>query len=376
MQDGATAPRDPARAEARGADVGGLPDPHVPRVQTPVTRLVVRLPPWLGDVVLAAPGLAALRRALPTAHLAVAVRPGLEGLAALLPGVDATVSLPAGRGAGAVRGAARALAAGRFDAALLLPRGARAALEAFLARIPVRVGFGAPFQRLLLTHPVEGWRPWRTAHRTRWFALPARAFGAAPAPEAPLPPLVVPAASRASARRLLGALGRRPERALVVLEPGAAYGPAKCWPPERFGDLARRLLARGVDVLTTGTGAARDLEQDIALRAGGGLLRGAGRTPDLAVLAGCLAQAALVVTNDTGPMHLASALGTPVLALFGATDPAVSGPAGPGPRRILLAPTPCSPCFLRTCPIPGHPCLAAIGVARVEQAACALLALA
>ncbi|MFV1959677.1 MAG: glycosyltransferase family 9 protein, partial [Planctomycetota bacterium] len=174
-------------------------------------------------------------------------------------------------------------------------------------------------------------------------------------------------------QKLLRGLGHRLGRGLVALEPGASYGPAKCWPAERFGALARRLLDRGLDVVTIGTAATRDVEARVAARAGAGLLRAAGRTPDLATLAGVLARADLLVANDTGPMHVAAALGTPVLALFGATDPEVSGPIGPGPRHVLREPTPCAPCFLRTCPVAGHPCLEALGVGRVEREALDLL---
>jgi ADP-heptose:LPS heptosyltransferase len=115
------------------------------------------------------------------------------------------------------------------------------------------------------------------------------------------------------------------------------------------------------------------VEARVARAAGGRVLRACGRTPDLLALVGVLARADLLLTNDTGPMHLAAALGTPVLALFGATDPVVSGPAGPGPRVLVHDPEPCSPCFLRDCPIPGHPCLAKIGSARVLREAVQLL---
>ena len=83
------------------------------------------------------------------------------------------------------------------------------------------------------------------------------------------------------------------------------------------------------------------------------------------MLIALLAEASVVVSNDTGPMHVAAALGVPVVALFGASDPVVSAPVGPGPRTVLYDPEPCSPCFLRTCPVAGHPCLAKIGVERV-----------
>ena len=122
-----------------------------------------------------------------------------------------------------------------------------------LARIPVRVGFGAPGHHLLLTHRVEGWRAWRRAHRSEYFGLLARPFGERPSRAWTLRP---PAGALEAADRLLLSLGRRRDRPLVALEPGSSYGPAKCWPSERFGDLGARLLGAGCDVCTVGSAYA------------------------------------------------------------------------------------------------------------------------
>ncbi len=346
------------------------PGLQAPPVTRPVERLLVRLPGWLGDVVMAGPTVAALARGLPGARMTVQVAAPFLPLARLLPGVAEAEAAPRVTGLGSAWRAARALRARRFDAAVVMPRGARAALPVRLARIPVRVGFSGPGHRWLHTHRVRGWRPLRSAHRSAFYGALALPFGQAP--EGPLE-LVAPPEALAQAEALLLRLGRRGERPLVALEPGARYGPAKCWPPGRFGELARLLLREGLDVVTVGTARTRDVEAEVARAAGPGLLCAAGRTDDLATLLGLLAQANLLVTNDTGPMHVAAALGTPVLALFGATDPVVSGPRGPGPRRVLSDPEPCSPCFLRDCPIPGHPCLSKIGATRVLREAQALL---
>ena len=332
--------------------------------------MLLRLPNWVGDVVMAASTVAALHEALPESVLVAQAKPGLLGLAALLPGVSAT--LPAGedRGPGSLRASRRALKAEAFDAAVVFPRGIRAMLAPWLARIPVRVGFGGSGHGLLLTHPVEGWKPWRRAHRSAFFGLLGRPFGVQPEGVWRCRPSE---AARAEADRFLRGIGRRRDRPLVVLEPGAAYGPAKCWPADRFGRLAQGLLAEGVDVCTVGTRETLPLEDVVEAHAGAGLLRAAGLTPDLEALAALLAEADLVVANDTGPMHVAAAVGAPVLALFGATDPVVSAPTGPGPRRLLWEPEPCSPCFLRRCPVPGHPCLERFGVEQVLAEARALL---
>jgi heptosyltransferase-2 len=333
-------------------------------------RVLLRLPNWLGDVVMAAPTVAAVARALPGARISARVIAPFVPLARLLPGVhDAEPALDV-RGVRGALAARRALRPMDYDAVVVFPRSLRAAVAPRLARIPVRVGFGGTGRRLLLTHRVTGWKPLRSAHRSRFYGSLALPFGVVP--DGPLA-LAAPAPALEAADRLLARLGRRGERPLVALEPGARYGPAKCWPPERFGELAKMLLAQGLDVVTVGTAATRSVEEQVARLAGPGMLRAAGRTDDLLALIGLLARSALLVTNDTGPMHLAAALGVPTLALFGATDPNVSGPRGPGRRVVLMDPEPCSPCFLRDCPIPGHPCLTKIGAPRVLRAALELV---
>ncbi len=335
---------------------------HVGSVSGDIRRLLVRLPNWLGDVVMAAPTVAAIHRARPDVELVAQVKRPFMPLAALLPGVSKVV--PAGRDKGLrdLLRSRRALRELEADAALIFPRSFRSALGPWLARIRVRVGYDAPGRRRFLTHPLTGWRPLRSAHRSRYFASLAEAFGATVEDDWSLTP---PRSAVDDAERLLLALGRKTERPLVVLEPGASYGAAKCWPAEHFGDLARALIEGGLaDVVTVGMDATRPIERVVAQRAPG-LLRGAGRTDDLNVLIGLLSKADVVVSNDTGPMHVAAAVGAPVLALFGASDPVVSAPIGPGPRHVIYEPEPCSPCFLRTCPVEGHPCLSKIGVARV-----------
>jgi heptosyltransferase-2 len=182
-----------------------------------------------------------------------------------------------------------------------------------------------------------------------------------------------PAGALAWADRWLAAApGRRPGLAIVALEPGGAYGVAKRWGEDRYAELARRLVTSGTaDVVLVGTADAAPLHDRIATRAGdagGRLVKAAGVT-DLSQLAGLLASASLLVTNDTGPMHLAAAVGTPVLALFGSTDPAVCGPRGAGEIRVLYERVACSPCYLKECPVEGHPCLDRFEVGRVEAVA-------
>ena len=216
-------------------------------------RVLLRLPNWLGDVVMAAPAVEAIRRALPDAELVAQARAPFLPLARLLPGV--TEAIPAGEDRG-LRGlwrSRRALRARRFDGAVVFPRSFRAAVAPWLAGIPVRVGFGATARPRLLTHPVEGWQPLRQRHRSAFYGALTRPFGVEPGGPWRLE---APPAALEAADRLLLHLGRRPGRPLVAMEPGASYGPAKCWPADRFGEAARRLIHEDrADVVTIGTAA-------------------------------------------------------------------------------------------------------------------------
>jgi len=347
------------------------PDLVIPTLPEGQGRILLRLPNWLGDVVMAAPTVAAIHAARPEAELIAQIKAPFASLAALLPGVTRVVPAGRDRSFGDLRASRRALKALELDAAVLLPRSARAQVAPWLAGIPQRVGYAGRGRGFMLTHGVRGWSPYRRAHRSAWFGLLAKSFDTAPAE----PWLIdLPEQGRADARCLLDGLGRQPDRPLVVLEPGASYGPAKCWPAANFGALAAKLIAEGCDVATVGTDATRPVEAVLARAAGGGVLTTAGRTPDLLTLLHILGEAALVVSNDTGPMHIAAAVGAPVLALFGATDPVVSSPLGKRERRLVYDPEPCSPCFLRECPIPGHPCLTKLGVDRIHREVRAMLA--
>jgi heptosyltransferase-2 len=332
----------------------------------------VRLPNWLGDVCFAAPTVAALARALPPgAVLVAAARPGVASLARCLPGVVETVRMEDERRARSLPRLTTDVRARGVDAAVLFPRSFRAAIPAFLARVPIRVGFPGEGRRGLLTHVARPPGPLRAVHRTRTYAALLGPFG--------LPTEVEPwrfepdSASLAWADGWLGAAPGGARRPFVAMEAGGAYGTAKRWPEASFAALARRLVGGdGVDVVLVGTADAAPLHARIAAAAGVPLRSAAGAT-DLPQLAALLARARLLVSNDTGPMHLAAAVGTPVLALFGSTDPAVCGPLGAGPVRVLYDRVTCSPCWRRVCPVEGHPCLDPMAVDRVHAEASALL---
>ncbi|HSS44353.1 MAG TPA: glycosyltransferase family 9 protein, partial [Thermoanaerobaculia bacterium] len=214
----------------------------------------------------------------------------------------------------------------------------------------------------LLTHALPA-PPHRT-HQLRDYDALLSSRGIEPDPEPPR--FLVPLTAAQRATQALAKAGIPPDRPLALLAPGAAFGWTKRWPAERFGHLSDRLLEKGFGcAVVIGPG-----EEDLAVRvaaAARGRLPTLGADLDPVELAGALARARLLVSNDSGPMHLASAVGTPVLAFFGPTDPARTAPVG-SVSRILDRYVFCSPCYLKACPY-GHECMKEI---TVEQALAAV----
>ncbi len=330
---------------------------------------------------MALPALADLRRHYPASHLAVAARGSVAPLFTMVAGVDEVVTLP---GRGGIRGVtswrrdAATLAAGRFDAALLLPNSFATALTAARAGIAERWGYATDWRGRLLTRPVP--RPRAALHQGAYYQALTAALGVSPGP---LHARVWP--NRDRARDVLREIGLDVDEPIAVFAPGAAYGRAKQWLPERFAELAHLLIEqRGWSVVMVGAPADRAACQEVAfhLRRGyGGQARATGSNrlnrlidfsgkTDLATLAGILAVASAVVANDSGAMHLAGAVGTRVIAPFGATNelrtsPLLAGPEAPA-AAILTHPVFCRPCMLRECPI-DHRCMRGITAERAFQ---------
>jgi heptosyltransferase-2 len=343
-------------------------------------RILVRLPNWLGDLLMARPMLHALRRAHPGARVvAVGLAAHLELLAH--DGVidDAHPWPGEGPGRAALAGALRARAA---DAALVLPPSFSSAWFAWRAGARQRIGYAHELREILLTHALP--RPPRgELHLSREYlalagalegpsrmepdaaARGARAAGAAPPPA--LPPLALPPGAEARAQATL-ARALAPEaagRPIALLAPAARYGPAKRWAGSRFAAAGRALAARGFQVVVCGVASERSECEAVAAEAGRGAVSLAGAT-DLATQAALCARAAVALCNDSGLAHLAAAVGAPTVTIFGSTSSTWTAPLGPRVRVIQSAPV-CAPCFQRTCRI-GYRCLEAVGVERVARA--------
>ncbi|MGE0041624.1 MAG: lipopolysaccharide heptosyltransferase II [Vicinamibacterales bacterium] len=329
-------------------------------------RLLVVAPNWLGDAVMALPAVADLRRAHPGARVTVAARGAVAPLFAMVDGVGDVVTLASRGGLAGLTGwtadAAR-LAAGGFDAALLLPNAFRAAWVARRAGIPERWGLATDMRARLLTRAVP--KPRGRMHQAAYYQALVRGLGVETG-EA-FAPIAVPAASRQAAAALAGARGLSPGAPYVAMAPGAAYGRAKQWPPARFAELAVRLARdHGVAAVLVGSRGDAPACREVVDRAGA-----AGRASvvdlaaatDVPTLAGVLAGARAVVANDSGAMHLAAAVGAPVAAIFGATDERrtaslAAGPGQPSPE-VVVGQAWCRPCMLRECPI-DHRCMRSV----------------
>lgn len=328
------------------------------------SRIVVRTPNWLGDAVMALPALAAVRRAFPEALLTMAAPAAIAPLfeEETAAGPHAVLSLPSSRDE------SRALGGGRFDAALLLPNSFRSAWAARQAGISQRWGYAGNFRKWVLTRAVA--RPSGTCHQSAYYLALIHGLGL-PAPDA-LPRIAVREVTKRRTAELLARHGIDPGVAVVGFAPGAAYGHAKRWPPDRVAAVVTRVSReRGAVSVLVGAagdrGAGREIES--LLPPDVRVLNLIGRS-DLRLLAGLLARCGAFVSNDSGAMHLAAAIGVPVAAIFGPTDDRVTAPLGN--HDVLIHQVFCRPCMLRDCPI-DHRCMKGITVDAVFGAVAARL---
>ncbi|HBD09162.1 MAG TPA: lipopolysaccharide heptosyltransferase II [Syntrophobacteraceae bacterium] len=329
-------------------------------------KILIRSPNWIGDAVMATPAMSALRSTFPGATLVVAAHPQVAELFRPHPYCDAVVDYDRRgrhRGPGGVFRFAWELRRERFDLAILLQNAVEAAILAFLAGIPRRAGYCTDLRGPLLTHGVPVGERERRLHHTEYYCNMLAMLGISGG-DAQLR-LSCTAEEQDWARRTLG-----PGR-WIAIHPGAAYGSAKRWFPDRFAAVADHLAAHhdARIVLVGGSdavAAARDMELAMTHRP----LSLAGRTSIrqfMAILEPCR----LLITNDSGPMHVGAALGVPVVAIFGPTDHTTTSPLAVH-HRLVRKPTDCAPCLKRHCPT-DHRCMLAITADDVIQAAAELL---
>lgn len=350
-------------------------------------KILVRGVNWVGDAVMSMPALNALRKARPEAHIALLVKSSVAGLFEADPNVDEIILYrPEHKGIlGRLRLASMLRKKG-FSTAILFQNAFDAALIAFLARIPKRVGYDRDARRLLLTHPIPSDREDRKVHHVDYYLQLLRQAGMEAVRSEPWIFLTI--SERLEARQTLSSMNRpivgmnRPivgmNRPIIGINPGAAYGGAKRWPPGRFAEVAQMAAEQlGATSVLFGAETDRAVADEVMAKYSGPegkLVSLAGETT-LRGLAALVAECDVLVTNDSGPMHIAYGVGTPLVALFGSTDPVLTGPPKQG-AMVLKADLDCSPCFKRECPLGGDalPCMDGITAKEVFDATAGLIA--
>jgi len=355
-------------------------------------RILVRGTNWLGDAVMTTPALLRLREKFPDAHIALLTPEKLRELWIGHPAVDETISFAPGE---SVFTTGKKLRGGNFDVALVLPNSPRSAIETWLAGIPQRIGHARPWRNFFLTQTIapradavkmskrseseiqrlisqnpESRNPEfpKSAHQIFEYLNLTAALGANPEPLAPQ--LFVTPDEMEAARKKFGL--EKIAGSIFGMNPGAEYGPAKRWPVEKFIAAAREIQGRtGCVWLAFGGKGDQQLTAQIAsaIHDSRFTIHDFASRTSLRELMSLLKLCRVLLTNDSGPMHVAAALGTPVVAPFGSTSPELTGPGLPGDARnhVLKSDAPCSPCFLRECPIDFR-CMNGIGVERVVEA--------
>lgn len=329
--------------------------PEMPAKSLKPFRILIRASNWLGDNVITVPAVRAIKAGRPDARVTVAVPEKIASLWKLVPEIDEVLPLPAGSIFSIVKRIRRTAA---FDAAILFPNSLRVALEAWLSGIPRRVGFSGHNRRWLLDQVVPEEPPrGPIQHQVyRYLQIARQLGGPSAAPEM---------------KKFLPRVRANGAPAKVGLCPGAEYGPAKRWLPERFAETAVA-IANGRPVQWVLFGNAGDTERGMIIEKelGAQCLNRIGRT-SLEQLAAELGECALLLTNDTGTMHLATLIGVPVVAIFGSTEPRLTGPLGTG-HEVIRHQVECSPCFLRECPIDFR-CMKAVSAEEVVAAVLSIL---
>ncbi len=313
-------------------------------------KILVVAPSWVGDTMLAQPMLARLKQRHPGCRIDVFAPPWTESLLRQMPEVHEVITNPFPHGSLQLSARIKTgnqLRTGDYDQVIVLPNSFKSALAPYFAKIPLRTGFVGELRYGLLTD----------ARKLDKRKLPLMVERFAQLAEAPLHPVHRPVprphlqVSEEQRQRVLQRFGLTLDKPVAVFCPGAEYGPAKRWPVPYFAELAQRLAQRGYAVWLVGSRKDKEIGDKIVALGNPNCRNLCGET-DLAEAIALLSCAALVVTNDSGLMHVAAALDRPMLALYGSSTPKFTPPLS-DKAQILKLDLPCSPCFKRVCPL-GH----------------------
>src|SRR4030042_2997101 len=312
-------------------------------------RILVRGVNWGGGHVLSYPAVQQLKTLFPHSHLAILVSTPLVDLWKTFPYVDEIIPFQKKKG---IRSFLEDLHLGqslrerKFDLSVILPRSFRSAFQIYLARIPIRIGYQDEGRSVFLTQGIHRTDEILHSNRVQYFQKLIEPLGKV---EGSLTPRIfLREEDRGWAEQVLNDSNLLDERPLIGMNPGATYGLAKCWPPDRFGELGQRLCLKWeATLLLFGKEEEKSIAEEILRTPGARGIDLTGQT-SLLQLAALLERCHLLVTNDTGTMHLATAVGTPVVTLFGSTDPQITGPWGDDHGGVKKDVS-CSPCLKRVC---------------------------
>ncbi|MGH7937414.1 MAG: lipopolysaccharide heptosyltransferase II, partial [Bryobacteraceae bacterium] len=308
-------------------------------------RILIRATNWLGDSVMSVPAVRAIKRGRPDAHITILAPEKIAAVWHLVPEVDAVISTGK-MSLGEVRRALRRVAP--FEVGIVFPNSLRSALELWLGGLPRRVGYAGHYRRWLLNQVVPKIeRPGPPPHQVEHYLDLARSLG-----------MTAEAGATAVSSPPFVAVGER----RFGLSPGAEYGAAKRWLPKRFAEMA---VTIGGHWVLFGTAKDEAVGEQISAALGETCTNLIGKTT-LEQLIDELQRCELLLTNDTGTMHLATLLGVPVVAVFGSTEPRLTGPLGEK-STVVRHQVECSPCFLRECPLDFR-CMKAVSAKEVAAA--------
>lgn len=348
-----------------------------PDSSQPPSRILLRAANWVGDAVMCLPALRHVRARFPSAHITILARPWVADLYSRERFADGLLIYPAARGLRDLPSRYRLAASLRrdpFDLAILFPNSFESAAFFWFARARMRIGYARDARSPLLTHPVPP--PVRDAiprHESFYYLELLRRAGLLDQlPDSVTIRLDGMHDARRQGETRLRELGLH--STVIGVSPGAAYGGAKRWPPDRFADAAHSLASQlGAAVAAFGAPSERAMCEEVTanLTTRGIAARNLAGSTSLRQFIELAAACRLFLTNDSGSMHIASAAGVPTVAIFGATDHFATGPTGPL-ARIVREPVDCSPCLLRDCPI-DHRCMLRVAPQRVAQEALSLL---
>lgn len=323
-------------------------------------KILIRATNWVGDAIMALPALRAVRGRFPEAEIAIVARPYVADIYRDQQICNQFIAYdPQGMHAG-ISGRERLaeeLRAQKFDVALLLQNAFDAAWLAWRAGIPERIGYARDGRSFLLTKAVAVPEPGEIPAHEKFYYLELLRRGGwlESVEDDSFIAMNVPEEKRRRAAEFLTESGGRPRALRIAIGAGASYGSAKCWPPPRFAEVASRLQSeKDADIILFGTAAEAAVSNAISAEMRRPPIDLTGKT-SIADLPALLSQCQLFIGNDSGAMHVAAAVGLPVVAIFGPTDP--NGTAPVTPRSTIVKEKPyCSPCFLRRCPT-DHRCM-------------------